>query len=125
MGLWPRNSFSGNICFEFRLLCLCSASLFWNSSSTLPSGGPAHEIKTGLLINKPINICAERWRDGKSQQAPAGRAYPGDCSRGGGPTGPRHHQCRRRPRPSPPPTAPPPHLTGTRDQAGKGVANSL
>jgi hypothetical protein len=22
--LWPRNSFSGNICFEFSVLCLCS-----------------------------------------------------------------------------------------------------
>ncbi len=25
LGLWPRNSFSGNICFEFSLLVLCSA----------------------------------------------------------------------------------------------------
>ncbi len=24
VGLWPRNSFSGNICFEFPVLCLCS-----------------------------------------------------------------------------------------------------
>jgi hypothetical protein len=23
-GLWPRNSFPGNICFEFSVLCLCS-----------------------------------------------------------------------------------------------------
>jgi hypothetical protein len=23
-GLWPRNSFSGNICFEFSVLVLCS-----------------------------------------------------------------------------------------------------
>jgi hypothetical protein len=124
MGLWPRKSFSGNFCFEFSVLCLCSLSVFWNSSRTLPSGGPAQDIKAIILINKPINICSERWRDGEPQQAPAGRPYPGDCSRGGGPTGPRYHQCRR-PRPRPPPTAPPPHLTGTRDQAGKGVANSL
>ncbi len=26
LGLWPRNSFSGNICFEFSGLCLCSAA---------------------------------------------------------------------------------------------------
>ncbi len=25
LGLWPRNSFSGNICFEFSVLFLCSA----------------------------------------------------------------------------------------------------
>jgi hypothetical protein len=25
LGLWPRNSFSGNICFEFLVLVLCSA----------------------------------------------------------------------------------------------------
>jgi hypothetical protein len=25
LGLWPRNSFSGNICFEFTVLVLCSA----------------------------------------------------------------------------------------------------
>jgi hypothetical protein len=24
VGLWPHNSFSGNICFEFSVLCLCS-----------------------------------------------------------------------------------------------------
>ncbi len=24
LGLWPRNSFSGNICFEFSVFCLCS-----------------------------------------------------------------------------------------------------
>ncbi len=27
LGLWPRNSFSGNICFEFSLLVLCSVYL--------------------------------------------------------------------------------------------------
>ncbi len=26
LGLWPRNSFSGNICFKFSVLVLCSAS---------------------------------------------------------------------------------------------------
>jgi hypothetical protein len=26
LGLWPRNSFSGNICFKFSVLCLCSAA---------------------------------------------------------------------------------------------------
>ncbi len=39
LGLRPRNSFSGNICFEFSVLCLCSVmhvkgvfnfKLFWN-----------------------------------------------------------------------------------------------
>jgi hypothetical protein len=24
LGLWPRNSFSGNICFQFSVLVLCS-----------------------------------------------------------------------------------------------------
>jgi hypothetical protein len=27
LGLWPRNSFSGNICFEFSVLALCSVSI--------------------------------------------------------------------------------------------------
>ncbi len=27
--LWPRNSFSGNICFEFSVLVLCSELSFW------------------------------------------------------------------------------------------------
>jgi hypothetical protein len=27
LGLWPRNSFSGNICFEFSVLVLCSVDL--------------------------------------------------------------------------------------------------
>ncbi len=31
LGLWPRNSFSGNICFEFSVLCLCSEYTFKTS----------------------------------------------------------------------------------------------
>jgi hypothetical protein len=27
LGLWPCNSFSGNICFQFSVLVLCSVSL--------------------------------------------------------------------------------------------------
>ncbi len=30
LGLRPRNSFTGNISFEFSLLCLCSVGYFWN-----------------------------------------------------------------------------------------------
>ncbi len=31
LGLWPRNSFSGNMCFEFSVLVLCSVgwTFFW------------------------------------------------------------------------------------------------
>ncbi len=32
LGLWPWNSFSGNICFEFSVLCLCSAAHIMFSS---------------------------------------------------------------------------------------------
>jgi hypothetical protein len=28
LGQWPRNSFSGNICFEFSVLVLCSAQSY-------------------------------------------------------------------------------------------------
>jgi hypothetical protein len=31
LGLWPRNFFSGNICFEFSLLVLCSVCIGTNS----------------------------------------------------------------------------------------------
>jgi hypothetical protein len=30
LGLWPCDSFSGNICFEFSVLVLCSASIELN-----------------------------------------------------------------------------------------------
>ncbi len=32
LGLWPWNSFSGNICFEFSVLCLCNAAHIMFSS---------------------------------------------------------------------------------------------
>jgi hypothetical protein len=34
MGLRPRNSFAGNICFEFSVLCLCSAYLIGQREQT-------------------------------------------------------------------------------------------
>jgi hypothetical protein len=35
-GLRPRNSFSGIICFDFSVLCLCSAEDFLPSVSRFP-----------------------------------------------------------------------------------------
>jgi hypothetical protein len=40
LGLWPRNSFSESICFEFSVLCLCSvenAGLLHDTYSCWPS----------------------------------------------------------------------------------------
>ncbi len=43
LGLWPCSSFSGNICFEFSVLCLCSVvkvtliEYFWLREVTLPN----------------------------------------------------------------------------------------
>jgi hypothetical protein len=39
IGLWLHNSFSGNICFEFSVLSLCSEScLMCNELAALPGG---------------------------------------------------------------------------------------
>ncbi len=35
LGLWPRNSFSGNICFQFSVLFLCSVSA-WRPRTPCP-----------------------------------------------------------------------------------------
>ncbi len=40
LGLRPSNSFSGNICFEFSELCLCSVYLFLSRRGCV-IGGPA------------------------------------------------------------------------------------
>ncbi len=39
LGLRPHNSFSGNICFEFLLLCLCSACSLLALYFSVPNGG--------------------------------------------------------------------------------------
>ncbi len=44
LGLWPRNSFSGNICFEFSVLVLCSAvQIFHITKISIPGNSLQRE----------------------------------------------------------------------------------
>jgi hypothetical protein len=53
VGLWPRNSFSGNICFEFSVLCVCSGGQKVKCELTVE---PALQMKSRSESN--INVCS-------------------------------------------------------------------
>ncbi len=74
LGLWPRNSFSGNICFEFSVLVLCSvlcsaaAHTPWQNWQvlnlrTLPTGSgwtkAARLWLNVFWVTIPGNLCSE------------------------------------------------------------------
>ncbi len=70
MGLWPHNSFSGNICFEFSVLVLCSVI-----------NGLAHLRNCGFaicgLIMKNLRICElALFSTVKSQNSSKSTVYP-------------------------------------------------
>jgi len=51
--LWPRNSFSGNIFFEFPVLCLCSVAIFFvcsKSFETVPVKTVHYLTKTSVYL---------------------------------------------------------------------------
>jgi hypothetical protein len=50
LGLGPRNSFSGNIFFEFSVLCLCSVSQ-QNITPPLPSRVATHHTGSFVLVS--------------------------------------------------------------------------
>ncbi len=53
LGLWPRNSFSRNICFEFPVLCLCSVAIFFvcsKSFETVPVKTVHYLTKTSVCL---------------------------------------------------------------------------
>ncbi len=49
LGLWPRNLFSGNICFEFSVLCLCSVA-FVETMSRLLADSPFGKVNRNFLL---------------------------------------------------------------------------
>ncbi len=54
LGLRPRNSFSGNICSEFSVLCLCSEGLQYN------------ELSKGKCYLSSCSICG--WEEGRREE---------------------------------------------------------
>jgi hypothetical protein len=65
LGLWPRNSFSGNICFKFSVLVLCSVCIGTNSCYlhkfdliTLPR---QEDIATYMMAQPPCWNCISSW----------------------------------------------------------------
>jgi hypothetical protein len=62
LGLWPRNSFSGNICFQFSVLVLCSAawlSQTWFISWALPFPNNRNTLQAPLcwISNADTVLC--------------------------------------------------------------------
>ncbi len=49
--MWPHNSFSGSICFEFSVLCLCNAHCYNLPPSILPMPWPTSKNSNRSQIN--------------------------------------------------------------------------
>ncbi len=66
-GLWPRNSFSGNICFNFLVLCLCSVQksliCFVLLFDSLPTTNLHFSVNfcvfTSLVLS--LRSCSSKW----------------------------------------------------------------
>jgi hypothetical protein len=73
LGLWPRNSFSGNICFQFSALVLCSAVLPDGEAAAEEVGGAGCK-GAGAESGRPPRVGCGRAAAADSPLLPAGRS---------------------------------------------------